>query len=168
MIRSHGEDQYAVSLFPMFNILIALLGCLIFILGTVATLTLGVNKTVSITLDEGDTSSRKHRKIPHYIEWDGTRLITYPDKYVATFDRNLHDIKTYKKTYTYIESIISGTPIEQHFEYVKEHRKTEYLVVLTRPSGFRSLREIRGYIEHLGVDIGYEPVSQGWTLQVRR
>lgn len=41
MTQRHHADQYSVSLFPMFNILIALLGCLTFILGTVATLTLG-------------------------------------------------------------------------------------------------------------------------------
>jgi hypothetical protein len=42
------EDEEGISLFPMFNILACTLGVMVFILATVATVSLGADKAVEV------------------------------------------------------------------------------------------------------------------------
>ena len=43
----------------------------------------------------------------------------------------------------------------------------QYLVVLVRPDGFSNFYDLRGYIESKGLDFGYEPIDQAWSIQMR-
>lgn len=167
MAKSNKSDLYSVSLFPMFNILISTLGVLIFILGSITALSIGVGKTVSISAVDQVADTYTHNRIPHYISWDGVNLIAYPEQHKVSFDRALNEIKTYEASYEYISEKLAGTEVERLFHKIKSKSETDYLVVLIRPTGFNTLKEIRGYIEQLGIDLGYEPVQQGWVLKIK-
>ncbi len=165
--RESQSDQYAISLFPMFNILICTLGVLIFILGAVATLTLGVGKSALILLPDGmDGTSGIHEKVPHYIEWDGSSLIVHPGKESVRFEEDVREIDTFEKTYAYMDMVISGSSLDKLIHNIGQSNGNDYVVLLVRPSGFKSLYEVRGYLESKGVRLGYEPVGQGWSLRV--
>ena len=99
-----------ISLFPMFNILICTLGVLIFILGAVTAVSLGIGKTISVI---PDIDHSKHNLIPNYIEWDGSKITLHPSMTMVTFSKNIRDIKTYQETYKYIDKSIAGTEIEK-------------------------------------------------------
>ena len=137
------DDGKAVSLFPMFNILVCTLGVLIFILSSVATISLGVGK--SITVVPGVPETANHSKSPTYVEWTGTELVLLPSKETVRFERELSDIRTYEETYTHIDKVLTGSRVENLFNEIRANHDTEYIIVLLRPSGFHNFAEIRGY-----------------------
>ena len=152
MARASQSDQYRVSLFPMFNILICTLGVLIFILGALATLALGVGKSISVEVSEGlDGTSFDHTKMPNYIEWDGARLVAHPGNETAEFAEDISGIENYGDTYDYMEKEVEGTDLGELMDRVRKSNGKEYVVLLVRPSGFDSLYEVRGYIESQGI-----------------
>lgn len=167
MARARQSDEYAISLFPMFNILICTLGILIFILGALATLALGVGRSVLLDVDDSmDSSFAVHAKSPRYFEWDGATLTAHPSGESVRFDVDLTTIDTFGETYAYIEEGIRGSSLGALLEGIGQSDGREYVVLLVRPSGFESLYEIRGYIEAQGVDLGYEPLMQEWGLRL--
>lgn len=167
MARARHSDDYAISLFPMFNILICTLGILIFILGALATLALGAGRSVLLNIDDSmDSTVAVHGKMPWYIEWDGSTLTAHPSKESLSFDEELNTIETFEETYAYIDTIVEGSYFEDLFLGISVSGGQEYVVLLVRPSGFDSLYEIRGYIETWGIDLGYEPLMQSWGLRV--
>ena len=89
MARLSDEDEEGISLFPMFNILACTLGVMVFILATVATVSLGADKAVEIVegvpLEPAPDSAeqtirdaafgRRDRRTPLWVEWDGSTMI---------------------------------------------------------------------------------------------
>ncbi|MCH7990857.1 MAG: hypothetical protein IIC35_00390, partial [Gemmatimonadetes bacterium] len=62
---------------------------------------------------------------------------------------------------------VAGTPLGSALASVSLDR-SRYVILLVRPSGFRTLPEIRGYLELLGIDIVPEPIDQNLRrIQVR-
>jgi len=170
MARATQSDQYAISLFPMFNILICTLGVLIFILGALATLALGVGRTVLLHVGEKasvlSVTTAVHAKKPHFFEWDGSSLVARPGGEVVRFGEDVRSIDTFAHTYEYMEQTIGGTPLDTLLRKIGETKGSDYVVLLVRPSGFPSLYEVRGYIESRGIELGYEPIMQGWKVRV--
>ena len=159
------RETNPISLFPMFNILVCTLGVLIFMLGSVATLSIGVGKTITIgvkTYKGAETIKR-----PHYLEWDGTSLKLHPGLETVAFDRELRDFRSYVATYRYIHSRIAKTALKDQLERIREDKQLEYIILLVRPSGFDNLPAVRGYFEQLGIDLGYEPIDQDWHVRIR-
>ena len=83
MARLADENEEEISLFPMFNILACTLGVMVFILATVATVSLGADKAVEIVanVDPGEDDPRT----PIWLEWDGLNLTLLPSGEQATF-----------------------------------------------------------------------------------
>jgi hypothetical protein len=154
----------AVNLFPMFNILVCTLGVLIFVLFVVVTLSLGAGRSVRV-IPEGTGSARA--KVPLYVEWTGTRLVAHPAGDSVEFPRSLRSIPTFPETYKYIEVRLTGTAVGAALDEVSRSKDTRYVVVLVRPSGFESFREIKGYFESKKIDLGYEPIDQGWSVRLQ-
>lgn len=171
MARARHSEDYAISLFPMFNILICTLGILIFILGALATLALGPGRSVLLQIG-GESVSKitgtadEHPKIPRYLDWDGSTLVILPGHESVSFDRPLDEIETFDATYDYIEEALRGSGFPAFFRGIGESRGREYVVLFVRPSGFNTLYEVRGYIESKGIELGYEPLMQDWGIKV--
>ena len=71
------------------------------------------------------------------------------------------------KTYEYIDEKIKSTEFETLFNDLSRNKEKKYIILLVRPSGFDNFRDIRGYIENKGIDIGYEPIDQLLNLRIR-
>lgn len=165
MTNRDRSNETAVSLMPMFNILICTLGVLIFILGAVVAISLGVGKSVVIIPESID--STEVSKTPIFIEWNGSELIPHPGADTIRFARELKEITTWTETYDYMDSCLAMTPTAHWLRGVCHDSSSQYLVILIRPSGFHNFKEIRGYIEkRLGIDLGYEPIDQNWVINV--
>jgi hypothetical protein len=41
------------------------------------------------------------------------------------------------------------------------------LIVAIRPYGIDVFDKVRALIESEGIDIGYEPIDEGWTLKIQ-
>jgi len=154
----------------MFNILICTLGVLIFILGALSTLALGVGRTVLLKVGERasvvSVTTAVHVKAPNFIEWDGRSLTMHPSRVAFRFDKDLREIDTFEETYAYMDQAIHDSPLEYLLRRISDSKGKEYVVLLVRPSGFSSLYEVRGYIEARGIALGYEPINQSWNVRV--
>lgn len=153
------QGEEGISLFPMFNILACTLGVMVFVLATVATVSLGTDKAVEFVAPE--FPSGLEREVPTWVEWDGTDLTLHPSGDQVSFDRDLRDIPTYDATYEYIFDQLAGTRVGAALADVALERG-RYVILFVRPSGFRTLTEVRGYLDLLGADMVEVPIEQNW------
>lgn len=157
MANLSDDSDAGVSLFPMFNILACTLGVLVFILATVATVSLGADKAVEFT--SVAASGTLQSRVPTWLEWDGTEMVLYPDGARVRFERDLGGIPTFELTYAYMFDQVVGTRVGAELAAVSLDG-SRFIVLLVRPSGFGTLPEIRGYLDLLGIDVVAEPIDQ--------
>jgi len=149
----------------MFNILACTLGVMVFVLATVATVSLGADKAVEFVAPEFDDDLQ--REIPTWIEWDGSEMVLHPSGERVLFDRDLRAISTFEATYDYMFDRLAGTRVGAALADVAMERG-RYLILFVRPSGFGTLAEVRGYLDLLGTDLVEVPIEQDWQrIQVR-
>lgn len=160
MARLIDDSEEEISLFPMFNILACTLGVMVFILATVATVSLGADKAVEIVANVAPGEDEP--RIPIWIEWDGTELTLLPTGEQATFAQALDEISTWEATWAYMSGALGGSRLGARIADVGLDTENQYIVLLVRPEGFEELPEVRGYFEFLGIDVGYEPIDPTW------
>ena len=162
-LSDHSDE--GVSLFPMFNILACTLGVMVFILATVATVSLGADKAVEFTSAAAPNGLQSG--VPTWMEWDGTEMVLHPSGVRVRFERDLRSIPTFELTYAYMFDQVVGTQLGAQLAAASLDQ-SRYVVLLVRPSGFSTLPEIRGYMGLLGIDLVAEPIDQGLRrIQVR-
>lgn len=174
MANLSNDDEEGISLFPMFNILACTLGVMVFILATVATVSLGADKAIEIveapielpdssemTVEDAARGAAERRR-PIWIEWDGVQLTIYPSMETVGFDRDLRSFDSWDETYAYISERLTGTRLGASVAQVGLEPELRYVVLLVRPSGFDNLLEIGSYFEFLGIDVAHEPINQQW------
>lgn len=159
MANLSDDSEEGISLFPMFNILACTLGVMVFVLATVATVSLGTNKAVEFVAP--DFPADMHRDTPTWLEWDGTDLTIHPSEEEVAFARDLRAIPTFDATYSYMFDQLAGTPVGAALAQVSMETG-RYVILFVRPSGFRTLTEIRGYLQLLGIDVVEVPIEQDW------
>ncbi|EGV16227.1 hypothetical protein ThimaDRAFT_4454 [Thiocapsa marina 5811] len=171
MARLGDRDDLGISLFPMFNILIATLGVLVFIMSALATLSLSSGNVVidAMVCGTGDISCNVNKKIPTYLEWDGARLVLHPSKSEVRIHRSLSSIRNWEETYRYLDRSIQDSELEREIKEIVKDSESRYFVILVRPEGFESFSNLQAYFSsHLNLDLGYEPLLKEWkTIQVR-
>jgi hypothetical protein len=158
MANLNDEGEEGVSLFPMFNILACTLGVMVFVLATVATVQLGADKAVQFEVAAQMTEELRGRS-PTWLEWDGSAMVLHPSGTSVDFEQDLRSIETFDATYAYMFEELSGSPVGAELAAVSGD-PGRYVVLLVRPSGFRTLPEIRGYLDLLGIDFVPEPIDQ--------
>jgi hypothetical protein len=164
---NRGSAAQHVNLFPMFNLLLCTLGVLIFILITVTIISMGAGKTIAIT-PAGLVGGAGQDKKAVYLEWTGTDIVAHPSRDATRLGRDLRAIETWRETFEYLDSALEGTTADRLIENVAGSSGKQYIIVLVRPSGFQSFIGLRGYIESKGIEIGYEPIEQDWTVRMDR
>jgi len=159
MANLTDRSEEGVSLFPMFNILACTMGVMVFVLATAASVSLGADKAVAFVAP--DFPPELGRVVPTWVEWDGTRLVMYPSGDEVTFEDDLRAIPTFERTYEYIFERLAGTRVGAALAQASG-QAGRYVILFVRPSGFRTLTEIRGYLELLSIDVVEVPIEQDW------
>lgn len=160
MANLADDDEEGISLFPMFNILACTLGVMVFILATVATVSLGADRAIELVAHIAPDQPETRQ--PLWLEWDGDRLGVVPDGPSVTFGRDLRSIATWTATHEYVSATVAGSRLGVLIAEAGLDTQNQYVVLLVRPSGFRNFLEIQSYFEFIGLDIGYEPIRQEW------
>jgi hypothetical protein len=161
-----GTNAQSVNLFPMFNLLLCTLGVLIFILITITIISMGTGKRIAIT--PAQIEGTKHDKEPVYLEWTGTEVVAHPSRDATRLGSDLHASETWGAVFAHLDGALQGTTAGRLIANVASSSGKQYIIVLVRPSGFQSFIGFRGYLESKGIDIGYEPVEQNWTVRMAR
>jgi hypothetical protein len=172
------------TLFPILSVLVCLLGTLILMMGAVTSVSLGPGRTVLINVT-GASSPR--RKQPTYLEWDGTALTVHPSRTrvpidVEGTDLSQAEISDLLRRHSGVDDVmpfywaavdakygaqIAATPLAQLLDEVAAEASGRYLVVFVRPSGFASFVHVRNFLIRRHIDIGYEPIEQGYRVRVK-
>jgi len=160
--RARRQDS-PISLFPMFNILVAVLGTLLFIQITVTVLSLGISKSIAFVHSSG--ANRVGRE-PVYVEWTGESLILHPQKLAVRLSQDLGQFSRLEELYAYLDDEVADTAFGALFDEVRRPGASRYVIVLARPSGFDHFRLLRAYLEAREIPIGYEPLEESVAVQV--
>ncbi len=165
MARSVANQQAApISLFPMFNILVATLGVLVFIQIAVVVVSLGLGKAIVFVPDAG--GEEIFRK-PVYIEWADHELTLHPEKDVVEIGWDFNTQQTWPELWAHFDNLLAGSRFETLFEEVKEEGARQHVILIVRPSGFDDFWVIRGYFNDRAIPIGYEPLAAGVQFRER-
>ena len=60
-----------------------------------------------------------------------------------------------------------NSALEKLLAQVSDRREQEYLIVAVRPDGIDVFDKVRDMVEQKRIDIGYEPIDEGWQLKVK-
>lgn len=179
MARLKTSSIEPINLFPMIDILTGTIGCFIFFISAVSVLSLGPGRSVAINTGK-TVIAGKHLKRPVYIEWDGRGIVMHPEK--KRVPLSLSDFTAEERALINASSVsasdyspverkmrkqIERTAFEGLLQRIQRGRNETYLVVMVRPSGFDTFLTLRNYLLKKGVDVGYDPISQEWNLEVR-
>jgi hypothetical protein len=115
-----------------------------------STETLKDNPEVTI-IAKTEVGGVNRKKQPRYIECKEDGVVIYPSQeFVSKNDLG----KPNSKLANFIEEI-------------KKNKDKEYVIVAVRPNGIEVFQQVRDLIENEKIDIGYEPIEEGWTLKVK-
>ncbi|MBD2667234.1 hypothetical protein B6N60_04841 [Richelia sinica FACHB-800] len=138
-----------IELFPFLSVLACTIGVLILLIIVLMAQTFSNQRQVTIVArtENGQNQSKQ----PRYIECRSDGIIIYPgEKFVS--------INTLNFSYSLLKTLL---------EEVKINRDKQYLIVAIRPDGIEVFKQVRTLIESEGIDIGYEPLDEGWTLKIQ-
>ena len=149
MRRRLKSNKIELELFPFLSILACTIGSLILLIIVVSTETLNANPEVTIIAkSEGGVNQKKQ---PRYIECKEDGVVIYPSQ---EFVPKNELSKPNSKLLKFITD-------------VKANKNKEYVIVAVRPSGIDVFQPVRDLIEKEEIDIGYEPIEEGWTLKIQ-
>lgn len=147
--RFTNRTTTEVELFPFLSILFCTIGVLILLLIVLTAQTFSNQRQVSIIArtENGQNQSKQ----PRYIECRSDGIIIHPgQEFISSAAINL-----------------SYSPLQKLLREVRNNRDKEYLIVAIRPDGIEVFDQVRALIESEGIDIGYEPIDEGWELKIQ-
>jgi hypothetical protein len=137
-----------MELFPFLSILACTIGTLILLIIVISTQTLSSSPEVTII---AKTEIGKNRsKKPRYLECRKDGVIIYPNQEFVPINK-LNNV---------------DSKLLQLISEVKENNEREYVIVAIRPQGIEVFKQVRNLIESQGIDLGYEPIEEGWKLKI--
>jgi hypothetical protein len=149
MRRRSRISKIETELFPFLSVLACTIGTLILLIIVVSTENLSDNPEVTIIAESEDGLNRQ--KQPRYIECKGDGVVIYPSEiFVPLAQLNQAD-----------------SPLLKLITEVKKKQDQEYVIVAVKPSGIEVFQQVRELIETEGIDIGYEPIEEGWKLKIK-
>lgn len=138
-----------IELFPFLSVLACTIGVLILLIIVLMAQTFSNQRQVTIIAKT--ENGQNQNKQPRYIECRSDGIIIYPSQeFVSLTALNLSD-----------------SPLQILLAEVKTNKDTQYLIVAIRPDGIDVFDKVRALIESAGIDIGYEPIDEGWTLKIQ-
>jgi biopolymer transport protein ExbD len=146
--KTFSRSSIELELFPFLSVLACTIGSLILLIIVVTTQTLSNEKQVKIIAktEVGENQTKQ----PRYLECNQEGIIIYPQKtFVSKYNLN--------NDYSPLSELISE---------IQQKSDQEYLIVIIRPTGIEVFKEVRNIIEEAGIDIGYEPLNEGWELKI--
>lgn len=148
--RGAGGESLAPELFPFLAVLACVIGTLVLLVILVTSGVLGSKR--SITLVAQSSIGRNDRLKPRYVEVTAEGVILHPGgEFVSAARLGRGD-----------------TPLADLLAAVARRRESEYVIVALRPGGYPNFDQVRRQVENRGIEIGYEPVDEGWKLRIRK
>ncbi|MBR8827636.1 MAG: hypothetical protein DSM107014_06955 [Gomphosphaeria aponina SAG 52.96 = DSM 107014] len=139
-----------MDLFPFLSVLVCTIGTLILLIVAMMSQTLSDEKEINI-IASSDEGGVNQSKIPRYIECLKNGVIIYPSEVFVP----LADLSK------------PNGALDQLLQEISSKKHQEYLIVAIKPDGIEVFQEVRYLVEKLGIDLGYEPIDEGWKLKIQ-
>ena len=147
--RSFAKNSLEVELFPFLSILACTIGTLILLIIVLTTQLLKDERAITIIAIQ-ETAGENQGKIPRYVECREDGVLLHPSQvFVPKSDINNR-----------------RSPLNQLIREVEKNKDKQYLIVVLRPQGIDVFQQVRDIVEKRGIDIGYEPIDEDWTLKI--
>lgn len=169
MSGSGNKQQDHFDLLPFIAILLCVMGVLLLVTISMAALYMGQTTEQWIPEVTHDTSGPK----PVLVEWDGKRatlqwgqerhIFVAKQVTVVLGERTVSRIDLDEKPETVG---LDEAPIDQLFEWFKARKGEYYPLFAVRPSGYSSFPVLPSKAKEMGLDVGYEPVSQHQNVAI--
>jgi biopolymer transport protein ExbD len=150
MRRRSKSNKIELELFPFLSVLACTIGSLILLIIVLSTETLKENPEVTI-IAKTEAGGVNRKKQPRYIECKEDGIVIYPSQEFVP-----------KNELTKPNSKLANFITE-----IKQNREKEYVIVAVRPNGIDVFQKVRELIEKEEIDIGYEPIEEGWKLKIQ-
>ena len=146
--QSGSRRAIEVELFPFLSVLVCTIGSLILVIVVVTAQIMSNQRQVTIVARE---AGKNQTKTPHYIECRGDGIIIHPgQEFVPQADIDAAD-----------------SSLQKLLTEVSLNQKSRYLIVAVRPDGIDVFQQVRSLVEQRNIDIGFEPIDQGWQLKIK-
>jgi biopolymer transport protein ExbD len=138
----------ALSLFPFIDVLGGTIGILVLLIAIFAIQMQSGSRVIQLFADTGSVQ----QKSPRYVICDskGVRIFNGSSEETIPSD-SLRDGR--------LDSFLSK---------LQNQRNYLYLIIGVRPSGFEVFKTVRSMAEGLKIDVGYEPLDEGWQIKLPR
>jgi hypothetical protein len=143
-------SSLTAELFPFLSVLACVIGTLILLVILVTSGLLGSRRSITLVAQLG--TGRNVALRPRYIEVTGEGVVLHPGGETVPSSRLGGD----------------DTPLAALLRDVAANRNEEYIIVALRPSGYPHFHRVRDQVEGRGIEIGYEPIDEGWKLRIRQ
>ncbi|WP_373480447.1 hypothetical protein [Geminocystis sp.] len=150
MRRQLKSNKIEMELFPFLSILACTIGSLILLIIVISTETLNTNPEVTI-IAKTDGKGINQKKQPRYIECKEDGVVIYPSQEFIPKNKLSN----------------SDSKLLNFIANIRANKDKEYVIVAVRPKGIEVFQQVRDLIEKEKIDIGYEPIEEGWTLKVQ-
>lgn len=142
------HQKTELELFPFLSVLACTIGSLILLIIVISTETLNSNPEVQIIarVEDGLNQAKK----PRYIECRKDGVVIYPSEEFVPINQLDNP----------------NSALKRLINEVRNNRDKEYVIVAVRPDGIDVFQKVRDLIEMENIDIGYEPIQEGWNLKV--
>jgi len=145
--RKKSREGTLVSLFPFLSVLVCTIGSLVLVISTTSVFSI-VKTEKKIVMDLVGQSQGTMKK-PVFIECRKDRLIVQPENVSVLLD----------------EVRQGDSAFQQVLSEIEQQKKAKYFLFAIRPDGMQTFFFLRGIVEELGLDYGYEAVNADWILQ---
>ncbi len=147
--KSIRRQAIELELFPFLSILVCTIGTLILLIIVVTSQILSSQRQVTIIARS--EHGQNQTKTPRYIECQGNGIIIHPNQELVLKE----DIDS------------PSSALRRLLDEVSSRRNQEYLIVAIRPDGIDVFDKVRSLIERENIDIGFEPIDEGWQLKIQ-
>jgi biopolymer transport protein ExbD len=148
------RSSIEIEMFPFLSVLACTIGVLILLIIVLVAQTFSNQRQVTIIAKS--ENGQNENKQPRYIECRGDGIIIHPTEEFAG------------EEFVSLTALnFSYSPLQKLLEDVKYNRDKQYLIVAIRPDGIEVFQKVRSLIESEGIDIGYEPIDEGWSLKIQ-
>lgn len=146
---NRSRPRIQADLFPFLSILVCTMGTLILLIIVLTSQTLSNQRQVTIVAKSENGVNQS--KQPRYIECRSDGVVIYPSQtFVSLSELNN-----------------SYSPLETLLQQISANRDKEYLIVAIRQDGIDVFKQVRSQIEQRGIDLGFEPLDEGWKLKIK-
>jgi hypothetical protein len=148
-VARRRRDQLSVSFFSFLDIMTSFMGTLMLILICVTLIAMKMEKKDIYIKIKADKLEEKVKE-PIFVECTKHKLIIHPS--------------------------LAETPLEKiedkHSPFMRLvynlDRNAYYIIFAIRPGGVESFKKARAQVEALDIDLGFEPVDQGWKIKLEK